>query len=63
MFWWEKGLSQDRFLCLSTDAESPANRLTNAAALDPAAKIPEYKACAVKLEKVNIIIKGTLDLC
>lgn len=33
-------------------AESPANRLTNAAALDPVAKIPEYKVCAVKLEKL-----------
>jgi formate dehydrogenase major subunit len=31
-------------------AESAANVLTNAA-LDPIAKIPEYKVCAVKLEK------------
>ena len=31
--------------------ESAANRLT-IAALDPVAKIPEYKICAVKLEKV-----------
>ena len=31
-------------------AESAANMLTNAA-LDPIAKIPEYKVCAVKLEK------------
>lgn len=31
-------------------AESSANILTNAA-LDPVAKIPEYKVCAVKLEK------------
>ena len=31
-------------------AESPANVLTNAAA-DPTAKIPEYKVCAVKIEK------------
>jgi len=31
-------------------AESPANRLTNPA-LDPVAKIPEYKVCAVKVEK------------
>ena len=31
-------------------AESPANVLTNAAA-DPVAKIPEYKVCAVKIEK------------
>ena len=31
-------------------AESPVNVLTNAA-LDPDAKIPEYKVCAVKVEK------------
>jgi predicted molibdopterin-dependent oxidoreductase YjgC len=31
-------------------ALSAANRLTNAA-LDPVAKIPEYKVCAVKLSK------------
>ncbi len=31
-------------------AESAANQLTNAA-LDPVAKIPEYKVCAVKVEK------------
>ncbi len=33
-------------------AESPANALTHAA-LDPVAKIPEYKACAVSIERVN----------
>jgi len=33
-------------------AECPANRLTNDA-LDPIAKIPEYKACAVKVEKIT----------
>ena len=32
-------------------AEAAANRLTNPA-LDPIAKIPEFKVCAVKLEKV-----------
>ncbi len=32
-------------------AESPTNRLTNAA-LDPIAKIPETKVCAVKVEKI-----------
>ncbi len=32
-------------------AESPANRLTNPA-LDPVAKIPEFKVCAVRVEKV-----------
>ncbi len=31
-------------------AEAPANILTNNA-LDPIAKIPEYKVCACKLEK------------
>jgi len=33
-------------------AESAANTLTNAA-LDPVAKIPEYKVCAVRLEKTR----------
>ncbi len=32
-------------------AKAAANRLTNAA-LDPIAKIPEYKVCAVRIEKV-----------
>ncbi len=32
-------------------AESPANKLTNPV-LDPKAKIPEYKACAVSISKV-----------
>ncbi|MFY1643036.1 molybdopterin dinucleotide binding domain-containing protein, partial [Methanoculleus bourgensis] len=31
--------------------EHPANRLTHNA-LDPIAKIPEFKACAVKVEKI-----------
>jgi formate dehydrogenase major subunit len=31
-------------------AEAAANTLTNTA-LDPVAKIPEYKVCAVKVEK------------
>lgn len=33
-------------------AEAAANELTNSA-LDPTAKIPEYKVCAVKVEPVN----------
>ncbi len=33
-------------------AESPANMLTNPAA-DPVAKIPEYKVCAVRVEKTS----------
>lgn len=32
-------------------AEAPANALTHAA-LDPAAKIPEYKVCAVRVTRV-----------
>ncbi len=32
--------------------EAPANRLTNAA-IDPFAKIPEYKVCAARLEKLD----------
>ena len=34
-------------------AEAAANVLTNADSLDPVAKIPEYKVCAVRLEKVK----------
>lgn len=33
-------------------SESPANMLTNADSLDPVAKIPEYKVCAAKVEKL-----------
>lgn len=33
-------------------SEAPANMLTNAAALDPVAKIPEYKVCAARVEKL-----------
>jgi formate dehydrogenase alpha subunit len=32
-------------------AESPANRLTNPV-VDPVAKIPEYKVCAVRIERI-----------
>ena len=32
-------------------AESPTNQLTNPA-LDPVAKIPEFKVCAVRVEKI-----------
>jgi predicted molibdopterin-dependent oxidoreductase YjgC len=32
-------------------AESPTNQITNPA-LDPVAKIPEFKVCAVKVEKI-----------
>jgi predicted molibdopterin-dependent oxidoreductase YjgC len=33
--------------------EAPANRLTQDFALDPVAKIPEYKVCAVRIENPN----------
>lgn len=33
-------------------SESPTNTLTNSA-LDPVAKIPEYKVCAVRVEKIS----------
>ncbi len=33
-------------------AEAPANRLTNDA-LDPVAKIPEYKVCSARIERVE----------
>jgi predicted molibdopterin-dependent oxidoreductase YjgC len=36
-------------------AESPTNQLTNPA-LDPVAKIPEYKVCAVRVEKNRELI-------
>ena len=35
-----------------TSPDSPANVLTNAA-LDDFARIPEYKVCAVRVEKIN----------
>jgi len=35
-------------------AESPTNQLTNPA-LDPVAKIPELKVCAVRVEKSDSI--------
>ncbi len=34
-------------------AEAAANRLTNADSLDPVAKIPEYKVCAARVEKIS----------
>jgi len=34
-------------------SEAPANKLTNAKALDPVAGIPEYKVCAAKIEKCS----------
>ena len=37
-------------------AESPTNQLTNPV-LDPVAKIPEYKVCAVRIEKNGSLTK------
>jgi anaerobic selenocysteine-containing dehydrogenase len=34
--------------------EAPANMLTQDFALDPVAKIPEYKICAVRLENPRV---------
>jgi len=39
-------------------AESPTNELTNPA-LDPVAKIPEYKVCAVKIRKLERVAAKT----
>ncbi|MDI6754356.1 MAG: molybdopterin dinucleotide binding domain-containing protein [Thermodesulfobacteriota bacterium] len=33
-------------------AEAAANRLTHSFALDPVSKIPEFKVCAVKVQKI-----------
>ena len=38
-------------------AEVPVNRLTNDA-LDPVGKIPEYKVCAVRVEKLPEEVAG-----
>jgi formate dehydrogenase alpha subunit len=46
----EKGVAGTVFIPFHF-AESAVNELTNAA-LDPVAKIPEYKVCAVRIEKV-----------
>jgi len=46
----EKGVAGTVFIPFHF-AESAVNLLTNAA-LDPVAKIPEFKVCAVKIEKV-----------
>jgi len=45
----EKGVAGTVFIPFHF-AESAANELTHAA-LDPVSKIPEYKVCAVALEK------------
>ena len=46
----EKGVKGTIFLPFHY-AMAAANKLTNAA-LDPTAKIPEFKVCAVRIEKV-----------
>ena len=45
------GAAGHRVLCPSTGRRHPANLLTHDFALDPLAKIPEYKVCAVRLER------------
>jgi formate dehydrogenase alpha subunit len=37
--------------------EAPANLLTHDFALDPLAKIPEYKVCAVRIEPIRVVRK------
>ncbi len=37
---------------MTRNSEAPANRLTNDA-LDPESKIPEFKVCAARLEKIE----------
>jgi predicted molibdopterin-dependent oxidoreductase YjgC len=39
--------------------EAPANILTQDFALDPVAKIPEYKVCAIRLENPRAVMKKT----
>ena len=47
------GASPPGVICMSFHfAESPVNALTNPA-LDPVAKIPELKVCAVNIEKIQ----------
>jgi predicted molibdopterin-dependent oxidoreductase YjgC len=39
--------------------EAPANLLTQDFALDPRAKIPEYKVTAVRLERLPSVVDDT----
>jgi len=48
----EDGVIHHMYVPVDNFAESAANDLTHAA-LDPVAKIPEYKACAVAIEGVS----------
>ena len=47
------GLQQGQIFIPFCYVESAANLLTNAA-LDPDEKIPEFKFCAVKIQKYNL---------
>ena len=49
----DDGLQQGQIFIPFCYVESAANLLTNAA-LDPDAKIPEFKFCAVKVRKNNL---------
>ena len=49
----DDGLQQGQIFIPFCYVESAANLLTNAA-LDPDAKIPEFKFCAVKIQKYNL---------
>ena len=46
------------FVPFHWSGEGAANRLTNAA-LDPVSRIPEYKACAVRLDRASATTKGS----
>lgn len=46
------GIDENVVFTLFHFSEAAANNLTNAAALDPVADIPEYKVCAARMEKI-----------
>jgi formate dehydrogenase major subunit len=48
----DRGISEDMVFLPFAYVEAAANILTNSA-LDPYGKIPEFKFCAVKVEKVE----------
>ena len=49
----DKGVSEEMVFMPFAFVEAAANLLTNPA-LDPYGKIPEFKYCAVKIEKIII---------
>ena len=50
----DKAVSKDMIFVPFAFVEAAANLLTNPA-LDPDGKIPEFKYCAVKIEKIQIV--------